>query len=184
MSKSNFIEMKQKDIRVLKEKLWLENNKECPILKKPIPLEKCALDHIHKRNDEEYSETKGTIRTHMDFRANAVLGKLENSLKRTGLIYMEDFSIGDFLRNAADYFEAGAYQDDDGNYYVHPNEVPKIPKISKRNYNKLKKLYNDEAFTPKRKNQKKKPFPEYPKSAKLSKGLKELFEKFDINPYN
>ena len=58
----------------LKEKIWLENNKKCPILNKEIPLEKMALDHAHKTKSEEYSENKGVIRTSLDFRANAVLG--------------------------------------------------------------------------------------------------------------
>ena len=37
-----YIEMKQSDIRILKEKIWLENNKKCPVLNKEIPLEKHA----------------------------------------------------------------------------------------------------------------------------------------------
>jgi hypothetical protein len=57
----NYIEMKQKDIKILKEKIWLENDKKCPVLGKEIPLEKMTLDHAHKRNDEPYSPTKGVI---------------------------------------------------------------------------------------------------------------------------
>lgn len=49
-----FIEMKSKDIRPLKEKIWKQNDEMCPVLKKKIPLDKMALDHAHKRNDEEY----------------------------------------------------------------------------------------------------------------------------------
>jgi len=168
-----FIEMKQKDIRILKEKLWLMNDKKCPVLDKEIPLEKMALDHAHKRNDEEYSEFKGTIREALDFRTNAVLGKLENAIKRTGLSNEQDFDIGTFLRNAADYFDKGAYVDEDGNMYIHPKEVHKEPKVSKRNYNKLKKEYSG-----------KRKFPEYPKSGKLTKDLEKLFKDYDINPYN
>lgn len=169
----NFIEMKQKDIRPLKEKLWLKNDKKCPVLDKEIPLEKMALDHAHKRKDEEYSEYKGVIREALDFRVNAVLGKLENSLKRTGLSYDDDFDIGTFLRNAADYFDSGAYIDEEGNYYIHPKEVKKEPMVSKRNYNSLKKAYDKKAK-----------FPEYPKSGKLTVKLKELFEEYEIPPFN
>jgi len=179
-----FIEMKQKDIKMLKEKLWIKNNKKCPVLDKEVPLDKMALDHAHKRKDEEYSENKGVIREALDFRTNAVLGKLENSLKRSGLSYADDFDLPTFLRNAADYFERGAYVDEDGNYYIHPNEVKKNPPLSKKNYNKVKKLYNAEEFIPKRKNQKKKPMPEYPKSGKATKALIELFEKYQIELYN
>jgi len=179
-----YIEMKQKDIRVLKEKLWLMNDKKCPVLGKDIPLEKMVLDHAHKRNAEAYSPTKGVVREALDKRANAILGKVENALKRTGLGYEEDFDLPTFLRNAADYFERGAYVDEQGDMYVHPSEVPKEPKLSKSNYNKLCKLYENELFVPKRKGQKKKAMPKYPASKKLTKALKELFEKHDVSPYN
>jgi len=179
-----YIEMKQKDIKILKEKIWLNNNKKCPVLDIEIPLEKIVLDHAHKRNDEEYSPTKGVVRTSLDFRVNAVLGKLENSIKRTGLEYMDGFDLPTFLRNAADYFEKGSYIDEENFYYIHPREVHKQPKVSKRNYNKCKKLYDNEEFIPKRKNQKKKVFPSFPKNGKLTKPLKEMFAKFDISPFN
>jgi hypothetical protein len=168
-----FKEMKVAEIRPLKEKLWLYNDKKCPVLGREVPLEKMALDHAHKRNDEEYDIDKGVIREALDFRVNAVLGKLENALKRTGLSNDEDFDIGSFLRNAADYFESGAYVDEEGYMYIHPKEVKKEPKVSKRNYNALKKVYSG-----------KRKFPEYPKSGKLTKGLRELFEEYGINPYN
>ena len=171
-----YIEMKASDIRVLKEKIWLQNDKKCPVLNKEIPLEKMALDHAHKTKSEEYSETKGVIRTALDFRANAVLGKLENAIKRTGLDKDPDFNIADFLRNAADYFEKGAYIDENDYYYIHPNEVKKDPKISKSNYNKLKKLYTQE--------KRKAKFPEYPASGKLTKPLEKLFNEFEISPFN
>jgi len=179
-----FIEMKQKDIKVLKEKIWLDNNKKCPVLNKEIPLEKMTLDHAHKKNDEEYDIDKGVIRTALDWRSNAILGKLENSIKRTGLIYEDGFDLPSFLRNAADYFEKGAYVDDNGCYYIHPNECPKPKKLSKRNYNKVKRLYEKEEFIPKRKNQKKKPMPPYPKTGKPTKAIIELFEKYQIELFN
>jgi len=169
-----FIEMKQKDIKPLKEKIWLENDKKCPILDVEIPLDKMVLDHIHKLKNESYSETKGTIRTSLEFRANAFFGKMENAFKRYGLD--KDYELSDLLRKAADYFDKGAYQDEEGNYYIHPNEVPKDPKVSKRNYNKLKKVYKESG--------RKKKFPDFPKSGKLTVGLKALFEEFSISPYN
>lgn len=175
--------MKQKDIKALREKIWLENNKKCPVLNKEIPIEKMALDHNHKTNSEPYSANKGTIRISLEFRVNAVLGKLENSIKRVGLDKEPGFNISDFLRNAADYFEKGAYVQD-GKMFIHPKEVHKEPKVSKRNYNKCKKIYNSEEFIPKRKNQKKKDFPPYPKSKKLTKGLDEMFKRYEIDPYN
>jgi len=179
-----YIEMKQKEIKILKEKLWLMNNKKCPVLGKAMPLDKMVLDHAHKRNAEAYSPTKGVVREALDKRANAILGKLENALKRTGLGYEKDFDLPTFLRNAADYFERGAYVDGQGDMYVHPSEVPKEPKVSKSNYNKIKKLYDKEPFVPKRKGQEKKPMLKYPARGKLTKGLKVLFEKYDVPAYN
>jgi len=171
---NKFKEMKQKDIKILKEKIWLANNKKCPILDEEIPLDKMVLDHIHKKKDDEYAVDKGVIRTALEFRVNAFFGKMENAFKRYGL--EKEYNLADMLRNAADYFDEGAYVDEDGYLYVHPNEVKKDPKISKRNYNKLKKEYG---LT-----QRKKKFPEYPKSGKLSVGLKALFKEFEINPFN
>jgi hypothetical protein len=171
---NKFIEMKQKDIKPLKEKIWLANDKKCPILDIEIPLDKMVLDHIHKLKNEPYSEEKGTIRTALEFRVKAFFGKMENAFKRYGL--EKEYNLATMLRNAAEYFDNGAYQCEDGNYYVHPNEVPKEPKLSKRNYNKLKKEYS--------KSGKKKKFPDFPKSNKLTVGLKVLYEEYKINPYN
>ena len=144
-----FIELKQKDITVLKEKLHKENNGVCPLLGKKVPLEQMVLDHIHKLKSEEYTEQKGTIRNAIEFRSNAMEGKIVNNWKR---YFGADESnhpipLPEFLRNLADYLEKGAYNDN-GTYYIHPNEVPKQPKLTKRCYNKLKKVYKGRATFP------------------------------------
>jgi len=182
----NLILMKQSDIKLLRDKLWKFNNGICPLLNIYVPQDKTVLDHIHKLINDDCSEQKGTIRNAIDFRANAIEGKITNSYKR---YFGSDESthpikLSDFLRNLADYLDVGAYVDENGNYHVHPNEVPKPKPVSKRNYNKLKRMSNAEEFVPKRKNQKKKKFPEYPKSKKLTKELKLLFTKFNISPFN
>jgi len=169
-----FVEMKHKDIKILKEKIWKQNNKKCPVLGKEINLDKAVLDHIHKRNDDEYAINKGTIRTTLDFRVNAVLGKLENALKRTGLLNEPDFDIVEFMYNAGDYLKKGAYcetLDNEDIYYIHPIEVTKEPKLRKDCYNRLKKIYDGKAK-----------FPSYPSSGKLTVGLKKLFDKYEIEP--
>ena len=175
--------MKQKDIKELREKLWIRNNKKCPLLGIDIPLDKCSLDHIHKKKSDKYSENKGTIRNSIEFRSNAIEGKIANAWKRYFGSNEDNHPIElpNFLRNLADYLEEGSYIDEDGFYYIHPSEVPKEPKLSKRNFNKCKKLYNAEEFVPKRKNQKKKVFPNFPKSSKLTVGLKVLFDRFEIS---
>ena len=42
------IQLKQKNIKELKERLWLKNNKICPLLGIEVELDKMVLDHIHK----------------------------------------------------------------------------------------------------------------------------------------
>lgn len=165
-----FKEMKQPEIKVLKEKIWEANDKKCPILNIEVPLEKMVLDHIHKLKNEEYSETKGVIRTALEFRVNAFFGKMENAFKRYGL--EKEYNLAEILRNAADYFDEGAYQCEEGFYYVHPNEVPKVKKLGKREFNKILKQYKIDFPT-------KKPL-EYPKSGKPTKQIIELAEKYGI----
>lgn len=172
---SNLIEMSYSDIKKLKEKLWLENNGKCPLLGIEIPLDKIVLDHIHKLKSEDPSEQKGTIRNAIEFRANSIEGRISNSWKRYfgADINNHPIDLPTFLRNLADYLEEGAYSDSDGNYYIHPTEIKKEPKLSKRVFNKIAKLYREEY--PKRK-----PL-EYPKSGKATKKIKELSEKYKIS---
>jgi hypothetical protein len=163
--------MKQQDIIVLKEKIWIKNNKKCPVLNKEIPLNKMVLDHAHKLKSEEPSIGKGTVRESLEFRVNGICGKIENAFKRYGLD--KEIDLVSFLRNAADYFEKGSYQDEEGNYYIHPSEVQKEKKkkISKSCFSKLMakmtllKIKN---------------IPDYPKNAVLTKSLEKLFIKYQI----
>lgn len=171
-----FIEMKQKDIKILKEKIWLQNNKKCPLLNIELPLESFALDHIHRLKSEENSINKGVIRNSIEFRANAMEGKISNNWKR----YFgadEDkhpISLPNFLRNLADYLEKGAYcetLDNEDTYYIHPNEVAKEPKLMKSSYNELVKINNNKLK-----------IPEWKSSQKLTKVLEKLFIIYNIKP--
>lgn len=180
---SEFKLMQQKDILELKKKLYDLNDGICPLLKIKIPLEKMALDHIHKLKNEDYSEQKGTIRNTIEFRANSIEGKITNAWKRY-FGYDESkypINLPDFLRNLADYLEKGAYSENNV-YFVHPNEVPKSPKLSKKNYNTLKRLYIKDEGNYKKGIMKK--FPEFPSSGKPTKALILLFEKYNINMFN
>jgi hypothetical protein len=168
--------MKQTDIKSLREKLWLQNNKICPITKITLNEDEIALDHAHKLNSEDYSKDKGTCRDSISKKANVIEGKFINSFKR---MYGSDeskwvISPEEFLRNLADYYSKGSYIDEDGYYYIHPSEVSKEPKLMKSSYNKLKKLYKN--------SNKRGKFPEYPKSKKMIKGLQELFDEFKLEP--
>ena len=175
------VELKTKEIKEIKEKWHTAQNNICPILKREFPLDEMVLDHQHKLKSEEPDETgKGLCRGAIQRFANALEGKIVNNFKRMGLDKFIDLPT--FLRNLADYLEENHIQDTVK--YVHPLEVRKDPKMSKKNYNKVKKLYNAEEFIPKRKNQKKKPFPEYPKSSKATKQLREIFLRFDVSLFN
>jgi len=171
-----FIELKTKEIWALKKKLFLQNNKICPLLGIEIPLEKTALDHIHKLNSESYAKDRGTIRNAIEFRANAMEGKITNSWKR---LFGADISkhptdLPTFLRNLAQYLEDGAYTEN-GKCFIHPSEVPKVRKIKKASYKKMIKLFK--VKYPKRK------VPTYPKSCKLTKQMQKLFTEFDITDF-
>ena len=171
-----FNELKQKDILPLKTKLHKQNNGKCPLLGITVDLSNMTLDHIHKLKSESYAVDKGTIRNAIEFRANALEGKITNNWKR---YYGADESkhpvdLPTYLRNLADYLEAGALNEN-GTYHIHPSEVPKAPKVKKSAYNKMVKLF--ELKYPRRKT------PEYPKSKKLTKKLEKLFVEFSITAF-
>ena len=164
------IQLKASDIKPLKEKWHTEQNGICPILKKEYPLDKFVIDHLHKLKSEEAGiDGKGCCRSAIEFRANALEGKITNNFKRLGLD--KEIDLPSFLRNLADYLENNHLQDDI--LYIHPNEKPKESTVSKKNYNKLKKVYSGKAK-----------FPEYPNSKKLTKPLEKLFKEYEIEPFN
>lgn len=134
-----FVEMKSKDIKTLKLKIWKENGGRCPVLNKEIPFDKMVLDHIHKKKADAYDVDKGTIRTALEFRVNAFFGKIENAYKRYGL--KDEMDLPNLLRKGADYLEAGPYCENGDTYYIHPTEVPKREKVKKSEYNRVKKYY-------------------------------------------
>ena len=147
-----FYYMSQNEIKDLKEYIWMENKKHCPILKKEIPLDKMVLDHKHKLKSQEPNKIDGACRNSLEFRANAAAGKIENIFRRYGF-HNEDLSLPDMLRNIADYLENSSYKIDSSKidnfakleqkeiYFIHPNEVPKRKKVSKRDLNLLKKWW-------------------------------------------
>lgn len=169
--------LKGKDISVIRDKILNEDqNGCCALCTKPITEKSgAALDHQHRTKSSVIGEDGGGLIRGVLCRAcNLFEGKIWNSSKRFG---MHDDLIS-WLRRCADYLEKENYN------FIHPSEVEKDPPLSKKNYNKLKKLYDKKEFIPKRKNQKKPFFPEFPKSKKLTVALKKLFEEFEISPYN
>jgi len=171
-----FNELKQKDILPLKEKLHKQNNGKCPLLGITVDLSNMTLDHIHKLKSEDYAADKGTIRNAIEFRANALEGKITNNWKRYfgADVSKHPVDLPTFLRNLADYLEAGALIEN-GTYHIHPSEVPKARKVKRSAYIKMVKLF--ELKYPKKK------IPAYPKSKKLTKGLGKLFDEFSITDF-
>jgi len=135
--------MSQSELKKLREYFAKDNTIFCPILKKEISIDKIVVDHKHKLKSENPDKDKGQVRALLDFRANAFAGKLENNYKRYGFDKL-GISLPDLLRNIADYLEAEPITFEKDNkkiYLIHPNEIPKRKKISKRDFNLIKKWW-------------------------------------------
>jgi len=136
--------MSQSELKELRKHFAKNDKIFCPILKQEIPLDKTVVDHQHKLKSESPDKDKGQVRAILEFRANAMAGKIENIYKRYGF-HKEDISLPDLLRNIADYLESEPItfeKDNEKIYLIHPNEVPKRKKVSKRDFNLIKKWWN------------------------------------------
>lgn len=167
----NLTQMKEKDIAPLREKLLLEQEGKCLLSGEDITgFDGNSLDHQHKfRYQTNGEDGNGLIRGVLSREMNVLEGKIWNSCNR----YLNPKSVQeriDFLQRLIAFYERGTLP------FIHPSEKVKELKVSKRNYNKLAKLYKESGV--------KKKFPEYPKSAKITIALKGLFEMFEIEPYN
>ncbi len=167
------IQLKSADVKNLRDKWHKEQNEICPILGIKVSADKMSLDHLHKLKSEEAGiDGKGCCRGTIEFRANAIEGKISNAYKRLGLDKL--IELPSLLRNLADYLEHNHL--DDEIIYIHPTEKVPEKKLSKKNYNKLAKLYKTSGAKAK--------FPAFPSSGKLTKPLEKLFSDFEIEPYN
>jgi len=132
-------EMKQSDIEPLRRKIWEENNKCCPVLGTHVEFDKTHLDHIHKAKADDYSPTKGPVRTTLDGNVNMFFGKIENAFLMNGLHKKTD--LISLLKKGIEYLESGAYIDDEGYYYIHPKEVTPRIKVKISEYKRVAKYY-------------------------------------------
>lgn len=157
-------QLKSTEIKSFRKSLLEKQNFKCAICGKEITLENSVLDHQHKNKkaDPNGINGDGLIRGVLCQEDNLSEGKIWNAIGRFQGARTPQDRIN-WLKQLIQYYEAGTLP------FIHPSE--KIPEksVSKRQYNKLKKIY------PKT--------PDYPKSTHLTKRLKELFEKFDIDPY-
>jgi hypothetical protein len=156
--------MKDKDVKELRERLHEEQDKICPVCAQKMSHDAMALDHQHKLFADQplLDDGAGLVRGAICMGCNSWEGRVTNSFKRMGL-HKKDASFSDMLHNLADYL------DRENLPYLHPREVPKALKLKKSCYNKLVKVYDKKAK-----------IPDYPKSKKLTKKLKELFEEYKI----
>lgn len=125
-----------------------------------IPKIAC-LDHHHKKRVKGTGRIRGVLCS----ACNIFIAKSENNAIRYGV---QQDQLPNRLRKFADYLEKKQYN------YIHPSEAPKVPKLKKNSFKKIQKLYSTEF--PNRK-----PL-EYPKSQKLTKKLKEIYTKYNIEP--
>lgn len=169
---SEAVELKDHEIKNLRDRWHREQNGICPILNKKVPAENMTLDHAHVITRDE---TSMLCRGAISRGANMLEGKIQNNFVRMGL--SKHIDLPSFLRNLADYLENNKAHTSEK--YIHPSEVHKKD-VSKRNYNKLKKLYTEAL----KRGEVKGVFPPHPKSRKPSKKLTELFEQFNIELYN
>lgn len=164
---SEIIYLKTTEVKALREKLHNEQDMICPICKHLMSHDAMALDHQHKlfKNQPLLEDGAGLVRGVICLNCNSWEGKVSGSFKRMGL-HKKDSSMSDMLRNLADYL------DRENLPYVHPNEVPKAPKLGKAKYNKIIKIFKE--LNPNKK------VPEYPKSGNVTKLFEELSELYGV----
>lgn len=156
MSEKRIKQLRYKDIPSLRERLLIKQNFTCPICKKTIKTP--ALDHQHKKK----INGSGLVRGVLCSNCNVLLGKVENNCTRYGISQSQ---LPYVLTNMSKYLKKKQLP------YIHPSEAKKPPKLKKSSYNKLKKTVEG-----------KQKIPPYPKSKKLTKQLKLLFDKYGITP--
>lgn len=161
-------QMKSKEISDTRERILKEQNGKCALCPEIITEDSgSSLDHQHKFQRETNGEDgAGLIRGVLCRACNVWEGKIWNNTGR----YRQPKSVLDRIEMLVDLIE---YYYKDNYPLIHPSEKIKELKVSKRNYNKLKKVYKL-----------KRKFPDYPKSGKLSKPMGILFELYGIPPYN
>jgi hypothetical protein len=161
-------QLKSKDVKPTRDIILEAQYGKCALCGNEITEDSGAsLDHQHMTAKETIGEDgAGLVRGVLCRGCNVMEGKIWNNMRR----YLQPENVQDrikWLESLIQYYKADNYK------LIHPSEAPKEPKVSKRNYNKLKKIYDKKAK-----------FPDYPKSGKLTIKLKDLFEEYEIPPYN
>lgn len=126
-----------KSLEELRRKQYEKQNGICAILGIKIDYKDAVMDHKHKLKSEECGgpEGLGCCRGVIHRNANSFEGKLDRLRKRYGL--KDIIGLTDLLRNCIRYIECPPMEP----IYVHPSEKPKRPKLSKVDYNRIKKYW-------------------------------------------
>jgi hypothetical protein len=132
----------QKETQDIKQNLFLASKGICPLLGKRFAIDKMVADHQHKLKAEPCTTWeeggKGLIRGTIEFRANALEGKIVNNWSRLGLA--KDYDLPTYLRNLADYLEnppAAKLSE----CYAYYSEKPKRIKVKISEYKRVAKYY-------------------------------------------
>jgi len=164
---NSIIQLSSSEIKDIRNKILDIQGGKCAICNCEIT-EKTgiSLDHQHRKKSSIIGEDGGgLVRGVLCRNCNILEGKIWNNMQRFFQFTKMDERIN-WLLNLIKYYEKENYN------YIHPNEKPKEPKLSKRLFNKLKKLYSIKY--PNRKSL------QYPKSSKYTNKINELIEEFKV----
>ena len=160
-------EINWSELKVLRKKQWLKQNKKCAILQQEIEYKDAVMDHKHKKKSEPVGKDgKGLLRGVLHKYVNSFEGKVVYWYTRYGLHNL--VPLPKLLRKLADFLENPPMK----SVYIHPSERKKPKKLQKKCFNELNKVY-------KLKYPKRKPL-EFPKRGYLTKKLNGLFNEFEI----
>lgn len=169
---TTYIQLTKNDIKTYRKRLREEQGDKCAICKDDLKGQTgVSLDHQHKRKCDPIGlNGGGLVRGVLCRDCNVFEGKIWNASKR----YKKHHILPTFLRSVADYLEKDNYP------WIHPSEKPKPRKVSKRQYNKLKKVMQEhyEKFPLKRN-----VCPLLSKKQTLTQQLQTLFKRYQISPF-
>ena len=151
-------QLKQSEIAKMREQILNDQEGICPLCNNPIPEGTACLDHEHRRR----IRGSGQLRAVLCRNCNTFLGKLENNSKRCNITLKD---LPKVLRRTSKYLLK------EHKPFIHPSEREKTAKLNLTSYNNLRTKYKGRGQ-----------FPDYPKSGTLTRRLKELFEKYQLEP--
>ncbi len=162
-------QLKQKDVKSIREEIAERQGGLCPVSGLDVSNGDAALDHAHSASD--FTETvEGQVRGVLHRFANSLEGSMRSKYRRSGLA--QHITFEEVLLNLYMYLMEYRLP------LLHPSHAPRPRKLMKQSYNKLaKEVKGANKYL-------KKPIkmPDYPKSRRLTKRLKELYEQFGLYP--